>query len=248
MAEKKLEVLQRRVSLFEAVAMITGLVVGASIFILVPTLIGMTGPSVYLCYAAAAIPAIFVVLYQIQLTGTLPVTGANYVAVTRVLNPAWGAILSFSAVLALIASNVLVAVGFGKYVITFIQSFNPGFNLHPLILPLAVLLLFSLLNFLGVEIASVIQTILFLAFVIGMIIFSIAGSADYHPANMTPLFPGGALMFIVATVLACFSWAGRLPWPTSGGTLQTPAVICPWPLSWRSSLFCSSISGNLWPW
>jgi basic amino acid/polyamine antiporter, APA family len=227
MAEQKLEVLQRKVSLFEAVAMITGLVVGASIFILVPTLIGMTGASVYLCYAAAAIPAIFVVLYQIQLTGTLPVTGANYVAVTRVLNPAWGSILSFSAVLALIASNVLVAVGFGKYVLTFIQSFNSGFNLHPLILPLAVLLLFSLLNFLGVEIASVVQTILFLAFVIGMIIFSVAGSANYNPVNMTPLFSGGALMFIVATVLASFSWAGLVALADIGGDVKNPRCNLP---------------------
>jgi basic amino acid/polyamine antiporter, APA family len=222
MAEQKLEVLQRRMGLFEAVAMITGLVVGASIFILVPTLIGMTGPSVFLCYAAAAIPALFVVLYQIQLTGTLPVTGANYVAVTRVLNPAWGAILSFSAVLALLASNVLVAVGFGKYVITFIQSFSPGFNLHPLILPLAVLLFFSLLNFIGVEIASVVQTILFLAFVIGMVIFGIVGSANYNPAHMTPLFTGGAMMFIVATVLASFSWAGLVALADIGGDIKNP--------------------------
>ena len=64
MAEQKPEVLERKVGLFEAVAMITGLVVGASIFILVPTLTGMTGASVYLSYAAAAIPALFVVLYQ----------------------------------------------------------------------------------------------------------------------------------------------------------------------------------------
>jgi APA family basic amino acid/polyamine antiporter len=222
MSEQKPEVLERKVGLFEAVAMITGLVVGASIFILVPTLIGMTGPSVYLCYAAAAIPALFVVLYQIQLTGTLPVTGANYVTVTRVLNPAWGAIISFAAVLALIASNVLVAVGFGQYVVSFIKSFSPTFSLHPLILPLAVILVFSLLNCLGVEIASVVQGVMFLAFVIGMVIFGIAGSANYNPAHMTPLFSGGAVMFIVATVLASFSWAGLVALADIGGDIKNP--------------------------
>jgi basic amino acid/polyamine antiporter, APA family len=222
LADKKPEVMQRKVGLFEAVAMITGLVVGASIFVLVPTLTGMTGPSVYLTYAAAAIPALFVVLYQIQLTGTLPVTGANYVTVTRVMNPAWGAIISFSAVLALIASNILVAVGFGQYVSAFIQSFNPSFNLHPMILPILVLILFSLLNFLGVEIASIIQGILFVAFVVGMIIFGIAGSANYNPVNMTPMFTGGALMFIVATVLASFSWAGLVALADIGGEVKNP--------------------------
>ena len=95
----KQEPLQRRIGLFDAVAMITGLVIGASIFVLVPTMTGMTGPSVYLAYAAAAIPALFVVLYGTQLTGTLPVTGASYISVTRVLSPFWGAIISFGTVL-----------------------------------------------------------------------------------------------------------------------------------------------------
>lgn len=222
MAEQKHEVLQRKVGLFEAVAMITGLVVGASIFVLVPTLTGMTGPSVYLCYALAAIPALFVVLYQIQLTGTLPVTGANYVTVTRVMNPAWGAIISFSAVLSLIASNVLVSVGFGQYVTAFIQSFNPAFSINPLILPMACLLFFSLINFLGVGIASVAQGIMFMAFVIGMVIFGIVGSAHYNPVNMTPMFTGGALMFIVAIVLASFSWSGLVALADIGGEVKNP--------------------------
>ena len=90
MTEQKAEVMQRKVGLFEAVAMITGLVVGASIFVLVPTLVGMTGPSLFLAYALAAIPALFVVLFEVQLTGVLPVTGANFVTVTRVAGPAWG--------------------------------------------------------------------------------------------------------------------------------------------------------------
>jgi APA family basic amino acid/polyamine antiporter len=220
--EKKPEIMQRRIGLFEAVAMITGLVVGASIFILVPTLAGMTGPSVYIAYAVAAIPAIFVVLYQIQLTSTLPVTGANYVTVTRVMNPAWGSIISFSAVLALIASNVLMAVGFGQYVTAFVQSFYPSFNMNPFILPILIILVFSLLNFFGVEIASIAQIIMFMVFVVGMIIFGIVGSAHYNPANMTPMFTGGATMFIMAMVLANFSYAGFVALADIGGDVKNP--------------------------
>jgi basic amino acid/polyamine antiporter, APA family len=222
MAEQKPEIMQRKVGLFEAVAMITGLVVGASIFVLVPTLTGMTGPSVYLAYAAAAIPALFVVLIEIQLTGTLPVTGANYVTVTRVASPLWGAIISFAAVLSLLASNILVSVGFGQYVVAFIQSFNPAFTINPLILPIVCVLIFSLLNFLGVAIASAVQGIMFLAFVIGMIVFGIVGSANYNPVNMTPMFTGGALMFIVAMVLASFSWAGLVALADIGGEVKNP--------------------------
>ncbi len=227
MAGNKPEVMQRKVGLFEAVAMITGLVVGASIFILVPGMAGMTGPSVFLAYAVAAIPALFVVLYEIQLTGTLPVTGANFVTVTRVASPLWGVVISFGAVLAVLASNILVAVGFSSYVIAFIQQFNPAFNMHPLILPIVIVAFFALINYLGVGIAAWIQGLMFVLFVLGMVIFGIVGSANYNPANMTPLFTGGAMMFIVVTVLASFSWAGLVALADIGGEVKNPRKNLP---------------------
>jgi APA family basic amino acid/polyamine antiporter len=222
LTEQKLEIMQRKIGLFEAVAMITGLVVGASIFVLVPTLVGMTGPSLFLAYAVAAIPALFVVLFEVQITSVLPVTGANFVTATRVAGPAWGAVISFAAVLALLASNVLVSVGFGQYVIAFIQSFNPSFTINPLILPILCVAFFALLNFLGVELAAVVQSVMFVAFVIGMIIYGVVGSANYNPVNMTPMFTGGAMMFIVAVVLASMSWAGLVALADIGGDVKNP--------------------------
>ena len=95
MAEQKPEIMQRKVGLIETVAMIVGLVIGAAIFVLLPTMTNMTGPSVFLALGVACIPSIFVVLFEIQLTGTLPVTGANYVTVTRIAEAAWGSIIAF---------------------------------------------------------------------------------------------------------------------------------------------------------
>ena len=63
---------------------------------------------------------------------------------------------------------------------------------------------------------------MFLAFVIGMVIFGIVGSANYNPANMTPLFPGGTMMFIVVIVLASFSWAGLVALADIGGEVKNP--------------------------
>lgn len=221
MAEKP-EVMQRRVGLFEAVAMITGLVVGASIFVLAPSMAGMTGPSIILAYALAAVPALFIVLYEIQLTGVLPVTGANFVTVTRVASPSWGAVISFAAVLSIIASNILVAVGFSSYVIAFIQQFKPDFNLHPFILPIAVVVFFAVINYLGVGIAAWVQSLMFVFFILGMVIFGIVGSAHMNPANLTPFFPKGGMMFLVVVVLACFSWAGLVALADIGGEVKNP--------------------------
>jgi len=222
MAAEKPEVMQRKVGLWQAVAMITGLVVGAGIFVLVPRLTGMTGPSVYLAFMIACLPSIFVVLYEIQLTGTLPVTGANYVTVTRVLSPFWGGAISFSAVLAIVAANILVSVGFSHYVIAFLQSFSPAFTMDYRILAIAIMVFFSLINYFGVSIASWIQLVMFLAFITGMIIFGVTGVINVNPANLKPLFPGGALMFIGVIVVASYVWSGLLALADIGGEVKNP--------------------------
>lgn len=227
MAEHKPEVLQRKLGLFDTVAMITGLVIGAGIFGMTATISGMTGPSVFLAFILACLPSVFVVLFEIQLTGTLPVTGANYVTVTRLMSPFWGGILSFAAVLALLAANILVAVIFGDYFIAFVQSFNPSFTMDGRILTIAILVFFSVVNYLGVNLANWLQIVLFLAFVIGMVIFGITGIANMNPANLVPLFPKGTIMFVVAVVLASYVWSGLLALADIGGEVKNPRKNLP---------------------
>jgi len=222
LAENKPEILQRKIGLFETIAMITGLVIGAGIFGMTATITGMTGPSVFIAFIAACIPSLFVVLFEIQLTGTLPVTGANYVTVTRVLSPFWGGIISFSAVMALLAANILVAVIFADYFIAFVQSFNPAFAMDGRILTIAILVFFALVNYLGVSLASWLQIVFFLLFVIGMIVFAITGMANFDPAKLTPLFPKGTIMFVVAIVLASYVWSGLLALADIGGEVKNP--------------------------
>jgi APA family basic amino acid/polyamine antiporter len=227
MPEKKPEVMQRKIGLFEAVAMIVGLVIGAAVFVLLPTMTGMTGPSVFIAMAVACIPSVFVVLFEIQLTGTLPVTGANYVTVTRIAGASWGSIVAFAAVLALLASNVLMSVGFSQYVIAFIQSFNPAFGLPPWVLAIGIVLFFALINFFGVSFAAWLQVILFLLLLIGMTIFGITGAVNANPANLAPLFPNGPIMFTVVVVLGCVTWSGLLALADTGGDVKNPRRTLP---------------------
>ncbi|MBN1691076.1 MAG: amino acid permease, partial [Dehalococcoidia bacterium] len=222
MAENKPEVLQRKIGLFETIAMIVGLVIGAGIFGMTATITGMTGPSVFIAFILACLPSLFVVLFEIQLTGTLPVTGANYVTVTRVLSPFWGGIISFSAVLALLAANILVAVIFADYFIAFVQAFNPAFTMDGRILTIGILVFFALINYLGVSLASWLQIVFFLIFVIGMVIFSIAGMANFDATKLTPLYPKGTIMFVVAVVLASYVWSGLLALADIGGEVKNP--------------------------
>jgi amino acid transporter len=58
LAENKPEVLERKVGLLETVAMITGLVIGAGIFGMVPTIAGMAGPAVFVAFIVACLPSL----------------------------------------------------------------------------------------------------------------------------------------------------------------------------------------------
>jgi len=64
MAEAKL---RREISGLHAVMILVGYIVGSAIFILVGPLAGLSGPGLFIAFGIAAIPAIFVCLYNTQL-------------------------------------------------------------------------------------------------------------------------------------------------------------------------------------
>lgn len=66
------------------------------------------------------------------------------------------------------------------------------------------------------------QIVFFILFVAGMIIFGITGMANFDPAKLTPLFPKGTIMFIVAIVLASYVWSGLLALADIGGEVKNP--------------------------
>jgi APA family basic amino acid/polyamine antiporter len=143
------------------------------------------------------------------------------------MSPFWGGILSFSAVLALLAANILVAVIFGDYVIAFVQSFNPAFTMDGRILTIGIIVFFALINYFGVTLSSLVQLIMFVIFVAGMLIFGAVGMANFNPANMAPLFPNGTIMFVVAIVLASYVWSGLLALADIGGEVKNPRKNLP---------------------
>ena len=75
--------LRRDISIFQAVMILVGYIVGSAIFILVGPLAGMVGPGLFIAFIIAAIPAVLACLYNVQLANLLPVTGANYIAISR---------------------------------------------------------------------------------------------------------------------------------------------------------------------
>lgn len=208
--------LERGLSLGGAIGVIVGIIVGASIFVLIPSLAGMAGPSLSLAYAVSVIPAIFYVLYLIQLGGALPVTGGHYIAVTRWISPLAGVMASLGTVVAIIGTISLTAWGFASYLRGFLPS------VPPMAIAMGVVILFGVINYLGIKLSGRIQAIMVGLFIIAMLIFGIGGLANFHPQLLTPFFPNGAGPFFMVIVIATFSWAGFVAIVEVAGEVQNP--------------------------
>ncbi len=210
------EKLERSLSLVGCVAIIVGLVIGASIFVLIPTLAGMTGPSLCLAYVISVVPAIFAALYLMQLGGALPVTGANYVAVTRWISPAAGVVMSLAGIIAMISTNCIAAWGFGEYIVAYFP------NISVLGVAIGVVVLFGVINWLGVKIFQWTQVLMVVLLLLAMFIFGITGLFHIQPEFQAPLFPEGIGSFFLVVAIATFSWAGFIAITEVAGEVRNP--------------------------
>ncbi len=208
--------LERSLSLGGSIGLIVGLVIGASIFVLIPTMAGMTGPSLYLAYGVSVVPTVFTALYLIQLGGALPVTGANYFAITRILSPAAGFVTSVAAVIGMISTNCLVAWGFAEY----IHNYYRGINIT--LVAISVVVIFGIINWIGVKIFEWIQVIMILFLIVAMLLFGIAGLFNVDPALQQPLFPNGIGKFLMVIAIATFSWGGFVAITEVAGEVKNP--------------------------
>ncbi|MBN1531776.1 MAG: APC family permease [Spirochaetes bacterium] len=208
--------LERTLSLGGSIGLIVGMVIGASIFVLIPSLAGMTGPSLYLAYAVSVVPNIFAALYLIQLGGVMPVTGANYFAVTRLISPTAGFVSSVAAVVGMICTNCLVARGFAEY----LGRLMPG--LPVTVTAIGVVVVFGIINWIGVRIFQWFQVIMMVMLVAGMLIFGAGGLFHLQPEYQAPLFPNGIGKFIVVVAIATFSWSGFVALTEVAGEVKNP--------------------------
>lgn len=193
---------RRQISLLGAVSILVGFVVGASIFVLVGPLAGQVGPGLPLAYALACVPAIFACLYNIQLAGALPTTGANYVAGTRFISPAAGFVTTWMILVGACFGVPLLAVGFAAY----LAELVPG---TPITLTaVAVVVLLGGANLLGLRVAAVVQTIMVALFLIALAIYIVGGIPQVDTARYSPLLPNGTSALLLTAIAAYYSFTG----------------------------------------
>lgn len=213
--------LERTIGLAGATFLIIGYVIGASIFILPGSLGATIGPAVWVAYLLAALPAIVAGFVMAQVGSAFPASGSLLLIIRDVLSPGLAFVyLCLMTATAAIAIP-LVAIGFADY----FAYFQPGVDIKTL--SLAIVALFIVVNFLGMTVASGIQNVLVVGFLIALVIFATGGIANANPEHMRPVFPEGFQPVVLAAVTAFFSYAGVFIIAEVAGEIKDPGRTIP---------------------
>lgn len=215
------DALPRTIGLPGMVFTLVGVVVGAGIFILPGQLAATAGPSIWIAYLLAAIPAFFVCFLYAEIGNVFPVSGASYVAVTRVISPFAGFMVVWTIVAGTAAGAGLVAYGFADYLAYFLPALDRQ------LVALSTIMGFTVLNILGAKMSVTAQGVMVVVVLLILLLFCFGGLVHRDATLMTPAFPHGAAAVAQAAVPAYFSFLGFAFIAELAGEVQRPARTIP---------------------
>lgn len=193
----------QKVGLVGAVAIIVGCVIGASIFIMLGPITAKTGPSLWVAYALASIPAFIGSIYYMQLGASIPSKGAVYAYTSKLLNPTVGAISCWMFIIAGTSAVGAMAVGFGHYLHHYVAA-APVFPTA-----IAIILLFYVVNLFGLKSAATSQIIMTFIILGALLMFALPGLTHITEyKTVDTLYPFGTSGLLFGAASAFFSYAG----------------------------------------
>ena len=109
--------MKRTMGVTGTVMTLVGLVIGVSIFILPGQLAAIAGPAMLVSYLIAALIALFSCVVAAQVGSVLPISGASFVAISRLLSPFLGFIVVWVTLGGAAVAVALLASGFADYAV-----------------------------------------------------------------------------------------------------------------------------------
>ncbi|WP_049898254.1 APC family permease [Halococcus agarilyticus] len=209
------------VTLLQAVAIEVGLIVGGALFSLTGVAVGIAGAGVVVAFGLALGIAILGLIPTAMLGSLFPTTGGNYryparfVSVPLAFLAAWGLGISMLG-----GGLPLYALTAGQYV----AALTP---VAPTTVGVVLLTAFFLLNLLGIRLAAIAQVLMFVVLVGALGMFVVFGVPAVQTANLTPLFPNGAVGVVTAAGILYFVCLGANFVVDIGGDVRDATVAIP---------------------
>ena len=213
--------LRRDIGMVGLIAIMVGLNIGGSLFLLTAVAAGLTGSSLLIAQLFSATPILLAIPAYAALSSALPVTCANYQYAKLFSRPlavaAW-MVLFIAIPLGMLP---LFAVAIAKLVAVLL----PGLNVT--VWAVLVMSLLFIVNVLGVRLATQTQFVGVVVLLAALLTFIVGGMPSIQMANLVPAFVGGPAGFIGASALLYTLLAGGLFGIEMGDEIRNARNVIP---------------------
>jgi APA family basic amino acid/polyamine antiporter len=197
-----MEKLRQNLSLFDAINIALGSIIGAGIFVIIGAAAALAGPAIFISVIIAGIISGLTGLSTAELSRRYPRSGGAYTFAKEALSDSVGFVVGWVWLFSNIVTGATVAVGFGYYLAFFIPSISTKIG--------AVFVIFvaTFTHLLGTKESSwlnnvlVMLKILVLLFIIGSAVFF------FKKPNFIPLMPFGIKGVLAGAATIFFAYAG----------------------------------------
>jgi len=219
--------LKRAVGVLDLTALGIGAIIGTGIFVIIGEAIGDAGPSIVISFALAGVTCLFSALSYGELASSIPVSGSAYTYGYATLGELVGWIIGWDLILEYGVSVAAVAVGWGGYLQSLLDSLfgislpdaiaaPPGeggsFNLPAVVLIAAV----TALLVYGVRESARTNTVMVAIKILILVFFIVVGVFSINGDNFSPWAPNGFNGTADAAALIFFAYIGFDAVSTSG--------------------------------
>lgn len=195
--------LKRHMGLFQLTMYGTGLILGAGIYVLIGEAAGFAGDSVWMAFAMGSVVALFAGFSYAELSSIFPKAAAEYVFIKNAFkNNFFAFLIGWLTAVTSIITAATVALGFGGYFAEFV-------NMPIVISAIGLLVVLSMVNFVGIRESAWVNTIFTIIAASGLILIIVIGFtfASPEPVNYTENSSGFSGI-VVAFVLIFFAFIG----------------------------------------
>jgi len=213
--------LKRELNLVTLVAIMVGLNIGGSLFVLTAIAAGLTGPSLFVSQIISSLPILLALIPYLMLTSAIPTNCGNYQYAKLFSRPLavagwWGLFIAIP-----LGALPLFAIATAKL----LMIMMPGL---PLIgTAIIVMTVFFAINLIGVKVTAYVQFATVALLVMALVTFIIPGIPAMEGQNLMPMFTGGAMGLIGAAALLYTLLAGGLFGIEMGDEVKNASITIP---------------------
>jgi APA family basic amino acid/polyamine antiporter len=230
--------LRRAVGLLDLTALGIGAVIGTGIFVILGEAIGDSGPAIILSFVLAGVTCMFSALSYAELASTIPVSGSAYTYGYATMGELVAWIIGWDLILEYGVSVAAVAVGWGQYLSSLLDSLF-GFSLPDAIsappgdggvvnLPAVFLVVaVAVVLILGVRESARANSIMVVTKLLVVLLFIVLAFTGFKSGNLSPFSPHGFDGVVTAASVIFFAYIGFDAISTSGEETKNPGRDLP---------------------